>query len=175
MITFYYQISKLIDRAQVESLLFVKELEDKETGLPKLEELAISDEDDKIVRKLLKNVANEVYGLLSPYSRTLKDLETPLKGFEFEATYTPDEGDPVTDCIIFRIIEPTYFDNEVMYPLENAIENSLINYAVSEFLFRNAVDGTIHLQRYIKNKDDILTYLVRRTKLIRTYKNFFNS
>jgi hypothetical protein len=170
MITFYYEIKNLIDRAQVESLLFVKELEDRETGLPKLEELAISDDDDKIVRKLLKNVANEVYGLLSLYSRTLKDLEVPLAGFEFEATYTPDEGDPVPDCIIFRIIEPEYFDSEVMLPLENAIENALINYAVSEFFFKNGIDGSALLQRYLKNKDDILTYITRRTKLVRTYK-----
>lgn len=173
MITFYYEIKSLIDRAQIESILFVKSIENKDTGLPQLEELAIADEDEKYIRKLLKNVANEIYERLSLYSRTLADMEVPLKGFEFEGTYTPDEGDPVTDCIIFRIIEPTYFDKEVMLPLENAIENALINHAVSEFLFRNGVDGSVHLQRYLKNKDDILTYIIRRTKLKRTI-NFLN-
>jgi hypothetical protein len=170
MITFYYEIKNLIDRAQIESILFVKSIENKETGLPQLEELAIADEDEKYIRKLLKNIANEIYERLSLYSRALADLEEPLAGFEFEKTYTPDEGDPVTDCIIFRIIEPEYFDNEVMLPLENAIENALINYAVSEFFFKNGIDGSALLQRYLKNKDDILTYITRRTKLVRTYK-----
>jgi len=171
MITFYYEISKLIDRAQIESLLFVKAIENKDTGLPALEEIAISDDDEQFIRKiLLKTVANEIYGTLSPYSRTLADLDTPLEGFEFEATYTPDEGDPVSDCIIFRVIMPTYFDEEMVSPLENAIENALINYVVSEFLFRNNSDGSTHKELYEKSKDDILKYINRRTKLKRSYK-----
>jgi hypothetical protein len=261
MVTFYYEISKLIDRAQIESILLVKSIKNKETGLPELEELAIADEDEKYIRKLLKNIANEIYERLSLYSRTLETIqvdtitltgsdgtaevtgtrgltklvtfdtdlattaenfvtdhadaylsegiivesdgsdiiftartekieftspiitnatedlsgivvnsEKSLKGLEFEGTYIPDEGDFILDCIIFRIIKPTYFDNEVILPLENAIENALIHYTVSEFLFRNGVDGTIHLQRYLKNKDDILTYIIRRTKLKRSYK-----
>ena len=261
MITFYYEISKLIDRAQVESLLFVKAIENKDTGLPALEEIAISDDDEKFVRKLLKNVANEIYGTLSPYSRSLeaKQVETitlagssgtaniteaggltklvtfdadltttaanfvtsneaaylaegiiltsdgsdiiftgrtestefsspvitnatgdldgtvvsseeSLKGFEFEGTYIPDEGDFISDCIIFRVIMPTYFDEEMTYPLENAIENTLINYVVSEFLFRNNSDGSTHKELYEQSKDDILKYINRRTKLKRSCK-----
>jgi hypothetical protein len=171
MITFYYEISKLIDRAQIESLLFVKAIENKDTGLPALEEIAISDDDEQFIRKiLLKAVANEIYGTLSPYSRTLSDLDTPLEGFEYEATYTPDEGDPVDDCIIFRIIMPTYFDEEMVSPLENAIENTMINYVVSEFLFRNNSDGSTHKKLYEQSKDDILKYINRRTKLKRSYK-----
>jgi len=172
MITFYYEIPKLIDRAQVESLYFVKSIENKKTGLQEYEKIAISPDDEQYIRKLLKNVANEVYGILMPYSRTLTDLEEPLEGFEFEETYTPDEGDPISDCIIFRIIEPTYFDTEVTHPLENAIESILINYVVSEFLFRNNSNGSTFKRLYEENKDDILTYINRRTKLKRTYKLF---
>ena len=171
MITFYYEIPKLIDRAQVKSLLFVKEIENKDTGLPALEENAISDDDEQLIRKtFLKDVANEIYGMLSPYSRTLADLDTPLKGFEFEATYTPDEGDPVLDCIIFRVIMPTYFDDEMVSPLENAIKNTIINYVVMEFLYHNNLDGSTFMKLYEKNKGEILKYINRRTKLKRSYK-----
>lgn len=167
MITFWYKISDIIDRAQIETLLFVKSVANKETGIPELDEYAIADEDESYVKKLLKDIANDVYSKLSPYSRELEDLDTPLEGFEFDVTL----ADPETpNCIIFRIIEPTNFDNVVTSPLENSIENALINHVASEFLFRNNGDGSLLRDRCDKNKGEILDYLSRRTKLKRTYK-----
>jgi hypothetical protein len=171
MVTFYYEIGKLIDRAEVEALLYVKSLKN-EDGLPALEELAIGDEDESYIRKLLYNVANQVYAKLSPYSRGLASLEVPLEGFEFDKTYTDDdEAETETEnCIIFRILEPDNFDEVVRLPLDNTIENIMINYVVSEWLFRNAADGSIHKERYEKNLDEILKYINRRLALKRTYK-----
>lgn len=168
MVTFYYEISKLIDRAEVETLLLVKSLKN-EDDLPALEEIAIGEEDQAYIKKLLIDVASQVYAKLSPYSRGLADLEEPLEGFEFDKTYTEDETG-TEHCIIFRILEPDNFDEVVRLPLDNTIENTLINYVVSEWLFRNGVDGSTHKERYEKNLDDILKYINRRLALKRTYK-----
>lgn len=168
MITFYYELEKLINRAEVETLLFVKELKN-EDDLPALEELTIGEEDQSLIKKLFYNVANQVYAKLSPYSRGLADLDEPLEGFEFDKTYTEDD-DVIHNCIIFRILEPANFDEVVRLPLDNTIENTLINYVVSEWLFRNGADGSIHKERYEKNLDDILKYINRRLALKRTYK-----
>ena len=169
MITFYYELAKLTNRAEVETLLFVKELKN-EDDLPALEELTIGEEDQSLIKKLFYNVANQVYAKLSPYSRGLADLGEPLEGFEFDETYTDDDDADTDNCIIFRILEPTNFDEVVRLPLDNTIENTMINYVVSEWLFRNGVDGSIHKERYEKNLDDILKYINRRLALKRTYK-----
>jgi hypothetical protein len=169
MITFFYEISKLIDRAEVETLLFVQKLKN-EDDLPALEEFAIGEEDQSFVKMLFKDVANEVYAKLSPYARGLADLDVPLEGFEFDATYTDDDEVETANCIIFRILEPTNFDEVVRLPLDNTIENTMINYVVSEWLFKNGADGTTQKERYLQNKDDILKYINRRLALKRTYK-----
>lgn len=172
MITFYYEIPKLIDRAQIESLLYLQKVENKE-GLPDFEVAAISDEDSAYIRKLLKNVANKIYAdKLSPYSRLLSAMDPPLEGLEFEATYTDVENNETADCIIFRIIEPTMFDAVTMLPIENAIENALINYTVAEFLYRNGADGSMHKGLHESDMKDILMYITRRTQGKRTYKLF---
>lgn len=165
MITFYYEIPKLINRIEVDILLYLKKLEN-EDGLPDFEESSAGTEDEKLLRLLLKNVANEIYGTLSPYSRGLAELDTPLEGFEFEATFETSN-----DCIIFRILKPTYWDETMQSPLENAIENTLIHYTVKEWLRKNNVkDYEIHHDLYLRGKEDILNYLNRRTKIKRIYK-----
>lgn len=169
MVPFYFEIPKLINRAEVEVLLFVKSLKNDD-DLPALEELAIGVEDENPVRKILKDAANKVYQTISPYSRGLADLDTPLEGFEFAATYTDADDTETADCIIFRIIEPTNYDEVVRLPLDNAIENTLINFVVSEWLYRNGADGSTHKDRYEENRDDILKLISRRTALKRTYK-----
>lgn len=169
MVTFFYEIDKLINRAEVETLLYVQSLKN-EDGLPALEELAIGDEDESYIRKLFYNVANQVYAKLSPYSRGLASLEVPLEGFEFDKTYTDEDDIETEHCIIFRILEPPNFDEVVRLPLDNTIENTLINYVVSEWLSKNGVDGNIHKERYEKNLDEILKYINRRLALKRTYK-----
>lgn len=170
MIIFYYEIPKLINRAEVDILLYLKKVENEE-GLPDFEESSAGTEDEALLKKILKDISNEVYGTLSPYSRGLADLDTPLEGFEFDETFTDDEDNSTENCIIFRILKPTYWDETMQSPLDNAIENVLINYTVKEWLKKNNVkDYETYQKLYEKAKDGILNYLNRRTKIRRTYK-----
>lgn len=164
MTTFYYEISNLIDRAQVKCLYFINNVVDKE-GNPQFENLSISSIDDSFVRTLLEVAANSIYGSLAPYSRDLDELETPLEGFEFGVDY---EGK--SDCIVFRIIETEKFDDTVTKPLENSIKEALINYVVREFLYQSNADGSTFKKLYEQNREDILSYINRRINLKRNYK-----
>ena len=164
MDAFYFEIPKLINRAQVELLYFIKN-EDKD-GILELDKYAISDEDEPLVRLLIKDVAtSKIYGLLAPYSR---DIEGG--SFFFEAAITTDLGLEVMDCIIFKTVFPVKFDRSVIPALDEAIGNAIVNYTISEYLFRNGADGTIYRDRYEKNYNEILGFINRRIGLKRTYK-----
>lgn len=172
MIPFYYEIPKLFNRIQNESLRHSKSLRDKD-GKSMGTRYAISDEDDAIIRKFIKESAVEVSNILSPYGRTLADLDTPLEPFEWEATFTDDDESTTDDCVIFRIIEPTNYDTTKTNLLENVIEGTMVYYALSKWLFKNSADGVFYKVESDDMKGKILWYLSHRTATIkRTYKYF---
>jgi len=161
---FYFEIPKLFNRAQVEVLYFAGKIEKDE--IPELDKYAIADEDEPMVRLLMRDAAiSKVYGILAPYTR---DIEGG--GFFFEAAITNDLGLEVQDCIIYKCIFPEKFDRSVIPALDEAISNAVVNYSISEYLFRNAADGSVFNERYDKNMGEILGFINRRVGLTRTYK-----
>ena len=161
---FYFEIPKLFNRAQVEVLYFAGKIEKDE--IPELDKYAIADEDEPLVRLLMRDAAiSKVYGILAPYTR---DIEGG--GFFFEAAITNDLGLEVQDCIIYKCIFPEKFDRSVIPALDEAISNAVVNYSISEYLFRNAADGSVFKERYDKNMGEILGFINRRVGLTRTYK-----
>jgi len=161
---FYFEIPKLFNRAQVEVLYFAGKIEKDE--IPELDKYAIADEDEPMVRLLMRDAAiSKVYGILAPYTR---DIEGG--GFFFEAAITNDLGLEVQDCIIYKCIFPEKFDRSVIPALDEAISNAVVNYSISEYLFRNAADGSVFKERYDKNMGEILGFINRRVGLTRTYK-----
>lgn len=162
MITFYYNIDKLLDRAGVEILLLIQGIE--KDGMPAFEELSAGAEDRSLLKVYLKKAALEVYAKLSPYSRDLIDVE----GFEFDVTY---EDEQLDNCIVIRINEPPNFDDVVRLPLDDVIENLMVNYVVGTWMKKNNQKSS-HLEDYEAGHEDILRLINRRTSLRRSYKLF---
>ena len=165
MDVFYFEIPKLIDQAQVESLLYTKTVINKETGIPELDEYAISDEDEALVRIQLENAAVKIYELTSPYARNIDG-----GGFFFGASVTNELGLEVQDCVIFRCIFPPKFDKSVIPSLDNVMKNAMVNYTVSQFFYKNNIDGSAHKAWFEENLNSILGFVNRRIGLVRTYK-----
>ena len=163
MDAFYFEIPKLFNRAQVEVLYYTGKMEKE--GIPELDKYAIADEDEPMVRILMRDVALKVYSMLAPYTR---DIEGG--GFFFEAAITNDLGLEIQDCIIYKCNFPEKFDRSVIPALDGAISNAIVNYSISEYLLRNAADGGIFKERYDKNMSEILGFINRRVGLTRTYK-----
>lgn len=164
MDAFYFEIPKLFNRAQVELLYYTGKVE--KDGVPELDKYAIADEDEPLLRILMRDVAiSKVYGILAPYARDIDG-----GGFFFEAAITNDLGLEVQDCIIYKCNFPEKFDRSVIPALDEAIINAIVNYSISEFLFRNAADGSVFKERFDKNMSEILGYINRRVGLVRTYK-----
>lgn len=161
---FYFEIPKLFNRAQVEVLYFAGKIEKDE--IPELDKYAIADEDEPLVRLLMRDAAiSKVYGILAPYTR---DIEGG--GYFFEAAITNDLGLEVQDCIIYKCAFPVKFDRSVIPALDEAISNAVVNYSISEYLFRNNANGGIFKERFDKNMGEILGFINRRVGLTRTYK-----
>ena len=165
MDAFYFEIPKLFNRAQVEVLYYTEKMEKEE--MPELDKYAIADEDEPLVRLLMKDVSlTKVYGLLAPYAR---DIEGG--GYFFEAAITNDLGLEVQDCIIYKCVFPAKFDRSVIPALDEAISNAIVNYSIAEYFVRNNANGSVFKERFDKNMNEILGLINRRTAgLRRTYK-----
>ena len=163
LINLHYEIDKLIKRIQLETLSYTKNVNPDDTSV--MDELAVSTNDYAYVRSLIKDVAKKILFSLNRY----KPTDTEITPFEFDATYTKDE-DSTENCIIYRLEFPDKWNDLLMDSLDNSIENAIVNYTTSEFLFRNRADGTYHARLFERDKSDIIASMSNRAGLKRTYK-----
>ena len=167
MIELYYSINNLINVAQVETLNYSENIIDEITGEPLLDQFSISEIDESYVTRLLRSVAKDIYSIIVPYTTGLDALDEPLDGFEFNITI-----DEVTEgnAIVFRLIMPDTWPENNKIPLDNSIEETMINYVVGTFLKKKRADSSIFEKTYQDNRNDILTHINKRVGLKRTYK-----
>lgn len=171
MMVFWYEIKNVFARAKYDSVQYLKEHKD-ELGIAKLDDVSMGDGDEAFVKKLIKQAAIKVFGMMEPYTHDLANLETPLEGFEWDVTYTDEEENQTQNCVVFRMIETETMSTTILPLMENAIENALVNYAIGKFLPHNNIDGGFFMNEYESNHSDLLGYINRRKGLKRKYKMF---
>ena len=163
MLVFYYEISDLLKEIKQESVRFARQMKD-EQGKSKLDELSAGAGDEAFLKKLLKEVSSrDILNALEPYTRTLADLDDPVLGYEFDATYTDEEDVSTTHCIIFRMIEETLQPTTTVTQMEDVIKSAMVHYCVAQFLFRNGGDGSLPQATFEKDFDQFIWYLNRRS------------
>lgn len=164
MLVFYYEISELVKKVTQKSIYHAKHAKD-EQGNPMIDKISVGPEDETFIKSLIKKAAIELFSMMEPYTHELADLDDPLEGFEWDATY-----DTTDNCVIFRVVETETMPTTVVKLMENSIESALVNYPVGHFLVHNQVDGTLYIDLWNNDKDNVLSYINRRSGLKRTYK-----
>jgi len=166
--TFYYEIQPLIDRVQLEVLYKVRNRAD----IIGLGDNTIIDA-ELLVKEYLSSIAHDVFSkLLSPWGRTLEDLDDPQDPFEYNETFTHPETEAETEnCIIYRVIFPDYSDENTKEPIHRAIEDALVSYCVYQWLMDSNIQGWERYEyEHLKKMDNLRDLMTRRINLQRTYK-----
>lgn len=164
IIIFFYQIPKLINRIEVEILVFLQKIKDDE-GLPDFEVSSPGAEDTNHLTLILKEAASIIYGKIF----ALWGQEFDEEPFQFDVTYD-NEGSSVLNALVLKFYEPENYNSNIRQPLDNAIERYLIYYTVCHWLFKNNLDGSYCRQLYMLAMDDIEKYTTYRKTYKRTYK-----
>ncbi len=141
---------------------------------------------ETLIKEYISTIAYDIWDkLLSPFGRTLADLEAPLLPFEFDVTYTP-VSTALSNCILYRAIWPTKLDYSVEPPVEvvdkvfdrsvipaitKGIEEVIVSFAVWNWMMDSNIQGWEKYEDQHKVKYDNLRGLTtRRIKLKRMYK-----
>lgn len=168
--TFYFEIQSLIDKVNLGVLYKVR----KRDNILGLGENSIIDAEN-LIREYLSSIAHELYSKqISPWGRTLADLDDPQEPFEYDATFTHPETEAKTEnCIIYRTIFPEKADTITKLPIHKAIEDVLISYCIYNWMMDSNIQGWERYEFEYEKKLNILRDLMtRRINLKRTYKEF---
>lgn len=165
MITFHYEIEKLLDNIRVVSDYRSKTAIDQgeQNIIP-----SVNVVDDPIAKKLLEDAAGEVAMVMSGHFGLMLDTdeETELENYEYDVTY-----DGTANCIVFRLDLPDTFNERTIHALDRAVKNAMENYVLQRFLEMVNFDGRAFERMYQKEINKILLYLNVRTETIkRGYK-----
>ncbi len=171
--TFYYEIPKLIQKINTKVEYSIRNRTEKPKGFG---DNSIIDA-DMLVGEYITQIANDLFDKhISKLGRAVvSDLEVPQEPFEYGVDYILNEGeideDTLEDCIVYRVILPEKFDTTTIPPIFKAIEDSIISYAVYQWLMDSNVNGwQIYEDRHEKDVDKLIGLVNRRIGLVRTYK-----
>jgi len=166
MITFYYEISKLIDNIRVISDYRSKSEIDRgeQNIIPSINII-----DDPVALKLLEDAGAEIALMISGYFTDLVDEEgEELNGYEFDVTYDEKEN-----CMVFRLNMPSSFNIKLIGSIDRAIKSALENYVLYKFSYMTNFSSEPYEKNYNEELDKIRYYLAMRKKPIkRSYKLF---
>ena len=169
MIIFNYQISDFINNVQILSQLRSNSRLAKGDE-NELDDTSITDDEEALVKKYLRAGCAEIADILSGYTNDLLDTDevTELEAFEFDVTYLT-----VENSIVFRVNMPTTFRTSAMKLIDEAIKDALENYLLYRVARHKTIEEKTYTEDCEKAKDQIRSYLTRRTGTIkRVYKLF---
>lgn len=171
--TFYYEIPKLIQKINTKVEYSIRNRTDKPKGLG---DNSIIDA-EMLVGEYITQIANDLFDKhISKLGRAVVfDLEEPQEPFEYGVDYILNEGteeeETLADCIVYRVILPEKFDTTTIPAIFKAIEDSIISYAVYQWLMDSNINGwQIYEERHEKEVDKLIGLVNRRIGLVRTYK-----
>jgi len=168
--TFYYEISKILDRVQLGVIYKVRK-RDEILGLDANSTI----DAEVLIREYLSAVSHDIFNKwMSPLSRDLDDIEEPHEPFEYDETFVhPETGTETKNCIIYRVIFPEKFDTITKPSIFKAIEEMMVSYCVYNWLMDSNIQGWEKYEmEYLRHKDNLVDLITRRINLRRTYKDF---
>lgn len=173
MIIFNYKISDIINNAQVLSIYRSGSLLDKGTENV-VDDTALSDEDESLLKKFLISGCAMVANTLSGYIKDLINSQgnkVLMEGepFEFDVTYGEGE-DAVEHSIVFRINMPETWPTSYMMLIDNSIKEALENYILYRVSKLKLIEGDTFYSDFEISLGNIRGYLQRRSKsTVRNY------
>lgn len=168
--TFYYEIPKLVQKINTKVMYSIRNRTEAPKGFG---DNSIIDA-DMLVGEYITQIANDLFDKhISKMGRELADLEVPQEPFEYAVDYTREGEDTIENCIIYRVILPEKFDINTVTPMWKAIEDSIISYAVYQWLMDSNINGwQIYEERHDREVNKLIGLVNRRIGLVRTYKLF---
>ena len=172
MITFYYDIDKLLDNIRVKSDYRTNTEIDR--GEEKLIP-SVNIADNPIAGKLLNDAGGELALLMSGYADGLIDAEeNELEAYEYGVEYDdPVNLETITNAMVFRLNMPDTFNAKNKKGLDRTIKNAIEQYVLWKYNEMVNFDFRLYEAAYKLETDKLLLYLNKRTKTIqRGYKLF---
>ena len=171
MIIFSYKISDIIDNAQVLSLYRSNSMLEKGSENT-LDDTAVSDEDESLLKKYLKSGCSLIADILSGYTKDLinSDGNKVLmvgEPFEFDVTH-----ETVAHSFVFRVNMPETFSESVVQLIDDAIKDALENYVLYRVAKLKMIEAETYFSDWENSRSQIRGYINRRTKsTVRNYNN----
>ena len=166
MTTFYYTIPTLIEKVNLDVLSKVRN-RNNIIGIGNNSTI----DWEVLVREYLSSIAHQIFdAYTSSLGRTLPELDTPQEPFEWSVTFDPGTGD-ISDCVVFRVIFPDKFDQSTIPSVQKAIEDSMVSYAVWQWLMDSNIQGwELYEENHNRKLSQLSGLINRRIGLTRTYK-----
>lgn len=171
MIIFSDKISDIIGNAQVLSLYRSNSMLEKGSENV-VDDSAISDEDESLLKKYLKSGCSLIANALSGYTKDLinSDGDTVLmegEPFEFDITYST-----VEHSFVFRVNMPETFRASVVDLIDDSIKDALENYVLYRVAKLKLIEGDTYFSDWESSLSQIRGYLNQRTKsTVRNYNS----
>ena len=172
MITFYYDIDKLLDNVRVKSDYRTSTEIDR--GEEKLIP-SVNVADNPIAERLLDDAGGELALLMSGYADGLTDEDgNELEAYEFGIEYDdPVNLETLTNAMVFRLNMPDTFNTKNKTGLDRTIKNAIEQYVLWKYNEMVNFDFRLYEAAYKRETDKLLLYLNKRTETIqRAYKLF---
>lgn len=163
MIIFNYKIEDFLNNAQVLSLYRSNSLLEKGSEHI-VDDTAVSDEDETLLKKYLKAGASFIAQVISGYTKDLINSAgdtVPMEGepFKFDVTY-----ETVEHSIVFRLNMPETFNLSVLSTMDEAIKDTLENYVLWRVNEIKGTESASWKDSYETALGQVRNYINRRTQ-----------
>lgn len=169
MIQFSYTIESIVNNAQILSLLRTNSMQEKGSETV-VDDYAINDEEEPLVKKYLKSGCSLIADTLSGYARDLLDEDgvTALEAFEFDTTV-----DAVEDSFVFRVNMPDLWPTSAMTLCDEAIKDASENYVLYRIAAHKMIESNSYFQLWEEARGQLRALLSRRTDTVKRNYNHF--
>jgi len=165
---FYYDIDELLNTVSTYTLINTRHSKN-EAGESNTDDISLTNDESALFNKLLKKGGLEIFERVSVLSKTITDA------FLFDTS--DDESTSISEAglLIYKVVLPTQWDDNISKLLDENIESALISYVIKEWFRINGI-----MDRYQVENENYKTLLskikgnvVYRKKNVKiTYRGF---